>query len=53
MATEQISQGSSYQTTVTDLLSKGYAPQMAHLMATAAAQLLDGNELIYPCGMLM
>jgi len=35
---EQISQGSSYQTTVTDLLSQGYAPQIAHLMATAAAE---------------
>jgi hypothetical protein len=48
---EQISQGSSYQTTVTDLLSQGYAPQIAHLMATAAAEHLDdpfGNELIHP-----
>lgn len=51
--TEQISQGSSYQTTVTDLLSKGYTPQIAHLMATAVAEDLDGNELIDPCEMLM
>jgi hypothetical protein len=48
---EQISQGSSYQTTVIDMLSQGYAPQIARLMATAVAEHLDdpfGNELIHP-----
>jgi hypothetical protein len=68
MLPEQISEGSSYETTLADLVSKGVPPQTARIMAKAVAEAAvaevaaeaaaeaaaeHGNEPIHSCCKLM